>query len=343
MVKRIEDTTPTIITVEDYIFRSTSDGILITDANSRFTHVNPAAAAMLSVTVDELIGKTPRECFSRNASLVNLCQRSGDQRLDVRLPRRRLAVGLATTLPGGERIILLQDVTEKRDLENRREMLIKAISHDLRNPISAMGGFADLVAKFGDLNDQQRKFLTRLRQTSTKLYDMVSSLVDLAWIEAGMPMEHVPINLREAVNRAVDEVKSLAHKKKIVIAISLQDPLPIVIGDPDRLHKVIYHLLNNAITYSLPERSIAIHAWGDEREAYCSVADRGFGIADDELELIFDRMYRSRDERVREMPGGGLGLTLSRTIIRRLGGDIWASSNFGEGSTFTFILPAVRS
>ncbi|MFN8374280.1 MAG: ATP-binding protein [Anaerolineae bacterium] len=113
-------------------------------------------------------------------------------------------------------------------------------------------------------------------------------------------------------------------------------------GDPERLQIVIYHLLHNAIIYSDPESTVAIHAWGDDNDVYCSVGDRGIGIADDELDKIFDRMYRSRDERVRDTPGGGLGLTIAKTIIQRHGGDIWAASNLGQGSTFTFVLPTVR-
>jgi signal transduction histidine kinase len=122
----------------------------------------------------------------------------------------------------------------------------------------------------------------------------------------------------------------------------VQDPMPNVMGDPERIQVAIYNLLHNAILYSNAEQTVAIHAWGDAQEAYVSVADRGIGISDDELELIFDRLYRSRDERVRDTPGGGLGLTMARTIITRHGGDIWAVSNLGIGSTFTFVLPAVR-
>jgi len=326
----------------EYVFRTTDDGILIADGEGRLLHVNPAAAAMLGETVDNLIGTIPRKIFHKNHALVNLFSREGDQTLDVRLPRRRLAVGLATTMSTGERIILLQDVTEKRDLETRREMLSKTIAHDLRNPISAIGGYADLVSKLGDLNEPQTKYLNRIRQTSNKMYDVFESLVGLAWIEAGMPLEHVPIRLGDAINSVVTELEPTAKKRRIGIAIALQNPLPVISGDPDRLHTVMYNLVHNAIIYSNPESNVAIHAWGDEHEVYCSVADQGIGISDDEIEQIFDRMYRSRDERVRDIPGGGLGLTLARTIINRHGGDIWASSNLGEGSTFTFVLPAVQ-
>lgn len=326
----------------DFLFRSTSDGIIIAGTDGLIEEINPAAAAMLATTVDEMVGKSPRHILSQNAALVNLFTRSGDHSMDVRLPRRRLAVGIASTLEDGRRIVLLHDVTEKRELDNRRDSLIKALTHDLRNPISAVGGFVDLVGKFGELNEQQTKFLTRARQTTAKLYDMIGTLVDLAWIEAGMPLEHRPIQLRNLINSAVDRVTPLAHEHKIIIAVSVQNPMPVVMGDPKRLEFVIYSLLHNAIVYSHPEQTVAIHGWGDTDEVYCSVADRGIGISDDELELIFDRMYRSRDEAVRGIPGGGLGLTMAKTIIKRHGGDMWATSNLGEGSTFTFLLPTVE-
>jgi PAS domain S-box-containing protein len=326
----------------DFVFRSAAQGILVTDSQGRLYQVNPAAAAMLSITVEAVLGKNPAECFYNNAALLNLFQRSGQQILDVRLPKRRLAVGMATSFFDGSRMVLLQDVTEQRDLDSRRETLIKTLAHDLRNPISALAGYADLIAKFGDLNEQQQRFVNRIQQTTTRLHDMAESLADLAWIEAGMPIAHVPVELSQMIQAVTSELSPLAQDRRITIAVSLQSPMPPVVGDPERLHLVIYHLLHNAITYSHDEQTVVIHAWSDTHEAYCSVADQGIGISDEELELIFDRLYRSRDERLQNIPGGGLGLTIARTIIKRHGGDIWASSNLNEGSTFTFVLPTVN-
>lgn len=329
-------------TIYEFLFRTTDDGILIVDSDLQITHINPAAAAMLSVTLEAVIGKTAQQAFRKNHALVNLMTRSGEQKLDVRLPRRRLAQGIADTMPDGRRVVLLHDITERRDIENRREMLSKTIAHDLRNPISAISGFADLISRFGDLNPNQEKYMHRIRQTTSKLHDMVKSLVDLAWIEAGMPLEHLPIRIHDLIQDTVSELSPLAKKHQIGIAVSVQRPLPVVMGDPVRLKLVIYNLVHNAILYSKPETNVAIHAWGDEREVYCSIGDQGIGIADNELEMIFDRMYRSRDEYVRNISGGGLGLTIARTIIKRHGGDIWASSNPEDGSVFTFLLPAVE-
>jgi signal transduction histidine kinase len=338
----MSDQAPPQVQVYDFIFRSTADGILIAQKGV-LTQINAAAAGLLGVTIEEVVGKKSGDAFAQNPALVNLFNRDGDQTLDVRLPRRRLAVGIAKTLESGERVVLLQDVTEKRDLESRREALVKAMAHDLSNPISAISGFADLVAKFGDLNDHQIKFLTRIRQTASKLHDVIGSLVDLAWIEAGMPLAHMPLQIPQIIDKAVADVRSLAHEHRIVIATSVQNPMPVVMGDPERLRMGVRNLLHNAILYSVAEQVVVIHAWEDDGEVYCSIADRGIGIADDELDLIFDRMYRSRDERVRDLPGGGLGLTAARTIINRHGGAIWAASNLGHGSTFTFVLPTART
>lgn len=329
--------------ISEFLYRRSPDGILIAGGDGIITDVNPAAAALLGMTTDAAMGKYPEQAFHSIPALVNLFTRQGDQTLDVRLPRRRLAVGIATTLSDERRVVLLHDVTEQRDLETRREALIATMAHDLRNPISALSGYADLVARTGDLSDDQRYFLKRVQHTAQKLYDMAGELVDLVWLEAGMPLRHLPVDLHAAVIAVIESLTPLAQEKTITIAVSVQDPLPPVMGDADRIKLVMYKLLHNALLYSDNEQVVAVHAWSDAAEVYCSVADRGFGIADDEIELVFDRMFRSKDERVQAIPGVGLGLTVARRIAQRHGGDIWASSNLGKGSTFTFMLPSAKS
>lgn len=329
-------------TNHDFVFRTTSDGILIANKQGIIERINPAAAAMLGITIDGVVGQQASTIFQQNPSLQNLFTRDGEQTLNVRLPKRRLAIGMANSDATGSRLILLQDITEKQEFESRREVLVATMAHDLRNPISAIGGFAELVEKFGPLNEQQQKFTTRIKQTVSKLYDVAGSLVDLAWIEAGMPLAHRPIDMRSLVEKVMNDLTDMAQEHQVTFATSIQNPLPTVMGDQARLEITIRNLLHNAILYSKPETPIAIHAWGDTNELYFSVADRGIGIADEEIELIFDRLYRSKDEQIRELPGGGLGLTMAKTIVKRHGGDIWASSNLGVGSTFTFVLPVVK-
>jgi two-component system, OmpR family, sensor histidine kinase ResE len=328
--------------VNEYIFRTTSDGIIITDEAGVVQRINPAAAAMLAVTVDEVRDKLASECLYSDPGIKLLFTRDAEYTAQVRLPHRRFGLGICMITADKHRLVVIQDITEKRELDSRRESLSHTIAHDLRNPLSAISGFAELVAKFGELTPQQQKFLTRIRQTSSKIHDMAKPLVDLAWIEAGMPLAHRPVQMSEIIDHAVRELSFIAQANKVTIATSVQNPMPMVMGDPERLKIVIYNLLHNAVIYSQEEQPVVIHAWSDEQEVFCSVADRGIGIANDELDLVFDRMYRSRDERVREMAGGGLGLTVAKTIIGRHGGDIWAASTLGEGSTFTFVMPTAQ-
>jgi signal transduction histidine kinase len=329
--------------IRQTLFERTADGVLITDAAGVITHINPSAVAMLGVTAKQVRGQKPGLLFRYNPSLLNLLQREGEQVLDVHLPRRRVALGIATPLPEGGKLALLQDVTEQRRLEARRDELITRMAHDLRNPLMAMGGYAELIETMGELSIQQKHFISRIRQTASKLHEVSADLIDLAWIEAGMPMAHRPVRLQEPIGRAIAELTPLAEERKCAIAFSVQDPLPLVMGDADRLRLVVYELLRNAILYSETESSVAIHAWGDEFDLYCTVADKGIGISDTELHLIFDRLYRAQDLRVQGIRGGGLGLTMVKKIILRHGGDVWVSSNLGEGSVFTFVLPAVST
>ncbi len=327
--------------INAFVFERSSNGILIADSTGIIEQANPAAAALLDTPLDQLIGAQPRACFPKNAPLLSLFERSDEHTIDVHLPRRRLASGTAATLPDGRRIVLLEDVTEQREFDKRREAFVTTMAHDLRNPIAALIGYAELIDTVGELNADQQLFLSRVRTTANKLHDLAAELVDLAWMEAGMPLKHAPVALRQPIESAIAELTPMAQAKQITILVSVQDPLPLVMGDAERLRLVVYKLLHNAILYSGAEQMIAVHAWSDAEMVFCSVADRGIGISENDLALIFDRLYRSRDERVQALPGGGLGLTMARRIVHRHGGDLWAVSELDKGSAFTFKLPAV--
>jgi signal transduction histidine kinase len=296
---------------------------------------------MMQKPIEACVGHRPVEVFAKRRGLVELLHNRGDQVRDIRLSRKRMAVGAATDLPDGGRIAVVRDVTERENLESRRSALVGAIAHDLRNSISAISGFAGLVARRGALNEQQEQYLDRMCDLAGRLDAVIQPLVDLAWIESGMPMKHEPCRLGVLIHQAVGELSALAQQKDTTIAISTQEPMPVVMGDPDRLRQVVYNLLHNAILYAPPEVTVAVHAYQQAAEVFCTVADPGPGISEEELDIIFTRLYRS--EAVRDLPGGGIGLTLARTVIERHGGVIWAESEYGRGSTFTFVLPSARS
>lgn len=326
----------------EFIYRRTSNAILIAGTDGLIEAINPAAAAMIGIASEQVIKQRPNQCFSKFPALINLFTRRGDQTIDVRLPKKRLASGVGGDLPDGRRIVILEDVTEQRQFEARRESFVNTMAHDLRNPITAIMGYVELVATTGDLNPDQTEYLERVRQMSEKLHQISEKLVDLAWVEAGMPMRHEQIALKPLLEEVIASLTSEAKAKHIAIPQSVQDPLPNVLGDPLRIRMVIHNLLENAILYSNDHTIIFVHAWGDTNEVYLALRDQGFGIAEDELDFIFDRMYRSpSDARVQAIPGAGLGLTITRRILMRHGGNIWVQSKRDEGTTFTISLPAL--
>jgi signal transduction histidine kinase len=325
----------------EFIFRNAAEGILIVNHYGELIHLNPAAVAMLEVSLETSLGRAPRDVFDGYPQLIRLLSLNGPRQMDVRLPGDRLATGIAERIED-KRVVLLHDVTVQRELESRREALAKIIAHDLRNPLNALAGYADLVGKMGTLNPQQEKFLTRIQQTTSKLYEMAVKLVDLAWLEAGMPLQHVPVEMASITRDVIQDLAGAAHHKQITIINSIPDELPTVMGDPQRLKQTIFNLLDNAIRYSHDGGNVVVHAWHQGNDVYYTVADQGIGISEDDLGKIWDRLWRSADERVREIPGGGIGLAFARSIIKRHGGSISVESDLNEGSTFTFSLPLTQ-
>lgn len=322
-----------------FLVQHAAEGVLVTQADGYLVRLNPAAAAMLGISPGDVLGEHIAQVFRHQPDLLRLLLTPGDQQAELGLPHKRIATGFGVDRPAGGRIVLLHDVTERRDIDSRREVLIRQIAHDLRNPLNAVSGYAELVGKFGALTPDQSRYLLRVRETTDKLYELAATLVDLAWIEAGMALEHAPFVLARLIREAITALRDEAQARDVGIAFSIQDPMPTIIGDARCFRQAITYLLENALRYSWPGSNVAIHAWQDGATVYCSVGDRGFGIAPDELDHVWDRMWRSPDPRVRAVPGGGIGLTFARAIVERHGGRIWLESTPDVGTTCTFMLP----
>ncbi|MFN8565703.1 MAG: PAS domain-containing sensor histidine kinase [Anaerolineae bacterium] len=326
-----------------FLYSQSSDGILIANAAGQIEQVNPAAAAMLDTSAENLIGGAAQDCFGKNPALASLFAQPDEITIDVPLPRRRTASGTAATLDDGRRIVLLHDVTEQRDLDARREAFVMTMAHDLRNPIAALIGYAELINTVGELNPEQELFLSRVRDTARRLHDLAAELVDLAWVEAGMPLRRDPVALGRLIEGVIVELTPMAQAKGVTFSVAVQQPLAQVMGDAERIRTLLFELIHNSIHYSGADQPVTVRAWGEGDHVACSVADRGIGISEHELPLVFDRLYRARDARVQALPGGGVGLTMARCVVTRHGGDIQAVSELDRGSTFTFRLPAIRS
>ncbi|HEX7050575.1 MAG TPA: PAS domain S-box protein [Longimicrobiales bacterium] len=241
---------------------------------------------------------------------------------------------------------------EQRGEELERVMeskarLIRGFSHDLKNPLGAVAGFAELLetgAK-GELTSEQRESVSRIRRASRSMLDLIGALVELSRAEAGqIRLECKPADPGELVRDSTEEHRAAVEAAGLTLEVAIAPDLPTVVTDHSRVHQILGNLLSNATRYTPPGGRITVRvevrtdgrAPRPGRWLAVDVSDTGPGIPRDMYERIFEEFARLEPG----TPGGvGLGLPISRRLARLLGGDITVESEVGHGSTFTLWLP----
>ena len=239
-------------------------------------------------------------------------------------------------------VAVFRDITEMKQIDQMKDEFISIAAHELRTPLTAIKGYAELLERrlstqAGREND--RRSLAVIRKQTERLAGLVNEMLDVSRIEAGrLQLNNEPFDLSALVEEVVNNMRISRDAHRFSLAA---EPGVAVDGDTARIEQVLLNLLTNATTYAPEGGEIAVRVWRDAGAALVSVHDQGIGIAADELPHLFDRFYRSPHAEIMRSGGMGLGLYISREIITRHGGTIWAESAAGAGSTFTFSLPLI--
>lgn len=250
-----------------------------------------------------------------------------------------------------EREALNRENENLRSLDRRKTELLRTVAHELRNPLSVIVGYTEMLQKRGASNeDVFRNALSRIHENGGKISEMLEGLLDISRLKSGMyKVERKPVLIAEALQEAMDDCGVLCERKGIALK-SESPPNVMVLADPGLLHQVLMNLLTNAVKYSRPEGEVwcrvASFTTRDESspsdlQAKMSVTDQGIGIPEDELERVFEVFHRVGHGETDWTEGTGLGLAISKTIVETLGGSIGVKSQLGRGSTFWFTLPAL--
>ena len=236
------------------------------------------------------------------------------------------------------------------------------VSHELRTPLNAIIGYSALLLNsvYGPLNAEQRDRLQRINANGEQLHTLINDVLDLSKIEAGqMTIKLEPLNLAAIVADVVASVTPQAEAKRLALRVNFSPQLPLVDGDAQRIRQVLTNLLDNAVKFTHTggvtvnigavrlEGGRAADGWGpppqvgaaDGAWLMVEVIDTGIGIAPEHQAYIFDAFRQVDGSSVREYPGTGLGLTISRQLVNMHGGHLWVESALGEGSVFTVMLP----
>lgn len=241
----------------------------------------------------------------------------------------------------------------KRELEvsNRKLQILydaqkeftSTVSHELRTPLASIKTAIDLVVKrmIGDINPEQEEVLNRAKGNVDRLKRLIGDILDLTKIESGkLQMNFMVNNLNNVIKEVVESQKDVATSRGLYLKMELDEHLPGIPFDTDRMAQVMNNLVNNAIKFTKNGGiTITSITKPENNHILVSVKDTGKGIAEKDLSRVFERFQQLEPAENNEEGGTGLGLAICKQIIERHGGRIWVESREGEGSSFVFILP----
>lgn len=240
----------------------------------------------------------------------------------------------------------LQAANEKlKELDHLKSTFVSVVSHELRTPMTSIKGYVEnlLDGLAGPLTEKQTRSLERVKHNINRLTRMINELLDLSKIEAGrLELNLVPVALSEVAEDVVESYQAAAREKSILLRIVSHPHVPMVMGDPDKLNRVLINLVHNAIKFTPPGGEIRVEAQthGDGH-VEMTVTDSGKGIPLHELDKVFDKFYWSESAPV-EARGAGLGLAIAKNLVELHGGTIRVESTLGKGSRFSFTIPTVQ-
>jgi len=245
-----------------------------------------------------------------------------------------------------ERQALLRslEISQKQQLEFKNQFL-SHVSHELRTPLTCIHQYVCLLLDglAGPIAPEQSDHLKTVLKSVNQLHAMIRDLLEATRAESGkLRVEPRCVALGELVQQTVAMMRPMADEKRIGLEIGLDQRLPLVYADPDRILEVLINLVDNAIKFTPPEGSVMVQASmvdADPGSVYISVTDSGRGIGPEAKALIFERLYQDPDSVDNNRSGLGLGLFICREIVRLHQGRIWVSSEPSQGSTFSFTLP----
>ena len=327
---------------EDERLRAAFDGIphavLLFDEDGSLLDANATAEPLVRARHgDALVGAALSE-------LVHDALVGSPARTSVELfgPPRRVVEITAARLGGGARGIVatVEDVTERRQLDEIRSDLVANISHELKTPVGAIGLLAETIE--GETDPAVIARLTsRMSAESVRLASIVDDLLDLSRIEATTDVGGAPVPVGQLITDGVDRVGAAATRAGVALQVRPVPPELRVAGDRSQLVSALANLIDNAVKYSDRGSIVEISAVSDGTDVWLSVADEGIGIPARDLDRIFERFYRVDQARSRGTGGSGLGLSIARNVARNHHGRIDVRSRLGEGSTFTIVLPVL--
>jgi len=319
-----------------------TDGVIIADAEGRVQFANPAAGKLFNTNNPTQLSVAQVVRSHQLIEAWKRCQQSRQIQTEaVEIPVRRqyLQIIVIPDEHEGGSLLLVQDLTQVRKLENVRRDFISNVSHELRTPLASLKALTETLQN-GAITDVEAgpRFLERIHTEVDALTQMTQELLDLSRIESGqVQLNFENISPRALLISAAERMKAQAERAGLKLEVTCDENIPRIRADRGRLEQVLVNLIHNAVKFTKPGGSITLEAESTPSRVRCAVRDTGKGIPTESLPRIFERFYRVDSSRTGS--GTGLGLSISKHIVEAHGGKIWAESEEGRGSAFYFEMP----
>jgi len=336
------------------IIFSIEDGIIMTDYQGRIQLISHHAKRLLKIKEDENSLGEPLWKYlpspELKSSFIEVLTKPAEKKSvevkitsdnkdkyfalsaeEVRTPEKQESLGVVT---------VMHDITLEKELDSMKEEFLHSITHDLRNPLTAIRGFIRLfiTGQAGPVNTIQNKMLSTMDKASLRLLTMVNDILDLARLDSGRLNLHLnSFQITEVAQRVIELFAPAAHTNGIKLKMdNIEGEIPPLVADSSLIERVFTNLIGNSTKFTPEGGTITAKIENKGDHIQCSISDTGEGIPKDCLNKVFDK-FRQIEGRFRG--GAGLGLTICKKIVEAHNGKIWVESEIGKGSSFIFTLP----
>ena len=344
------------------IIAQMQDAIIGLNEKGEVLFLNHLAAKLLSVDEEKIIGQNVIELIKKNELLKRIIKpETTEKTLKIYadekesyflLENREIVIPnyqsqdemtLIESSKSAGSVYILKNITQFKELDEAKTNFIATVSHELKTPLSSIKMSLKLLGDYrvGEMNEEQSQLLNHIKEDSDRLLKITSELLDLSQVETGKLKLNLAITKpADIVNYAIDAVRFQANQKSITLEFNPDNNLPSVSADVQKTAWVLVNFLSNALRYSAERSRVVIDILLVEKNIQFSVQDYGKGIDEKYQKRLFDRYFQVPTDG-QNKSGSGLGLAISKDFIEAEEGKIWVKSAIGEGSRFTFSLPAL--
>lgn len=336
------------------------EGICVVDENMNIQLINQTAVSMLGLSLskwqwkryDDVLNFYQISTMNRYKDFIKECLEWVSKvdiifdDIGVKTPNNLIPVSVVVSAfrqQGSAKdgcIIVFRDKTKEKEIEDMKNEFISIASHELRTPMTVINGFSEMLLeeKLWPLNENQKRYLSRIQTNTIQLINMVNDMLTLSKLESSkMDIQLWEFDIAEVINEVATEVWVIAKDKNITLSVEVQSA--IVFSDKSKIGQVLVNLIANACKFTPRDGSIKVVQTISLTDCTISIQDTGIGIKESDIPKLFSKFYQAQQHLQSRQQGTGLGLSICKLILSHLQGKIWVKSEVGKGSEFSFSIP----